>query len=53
MLKYLVFITVPCSKITRSHLGLIRDGGGFPWSLDFFASFLGQAKNDEQLYNIL
>ena len=42
-----------CSKITRSHLGLLRDGGGFPWSLDLFASFLGQAKNDERLYNIL
>ncbi len=39
-----------CSKITRPHLGLMRDGGGFLWSLDFFASFLGQAKNDDQFY---
>ncbi len=25
-----------CSKITRPNLGLIRDGGGFQCSLDFF-----------------
>jgi hypothetical protein len=30
---------------------LIRDGGGFPWSLDFFASFFDQAKNEDLFYS--
>ncbi len=36
------------SKITRLNLGLIKDGGGFSWCLDFFASFLRQGKNEEE-----
>jgi hypothetical protein len=39
-----------CSKITRLHLGLAKDEGSFPGSLDFFASFFDQAKNEDNFF---
>jgi hypothetical protein len=32
------------------HLGLAKDGGSFPGSLDFFASFFDQAKNEDNFF---
>ena len=43
-----------CSKITRLHLSLIKDGEGFPWSLDLLLRFgskpvpVHRGQNEEQ-----
>jgi len=36
-----------CSKITRSHLCIVKMKNTFILSLEFFASFLFQDKNEE------